>query len=118
MKRPLFLAALSSLLILILGASSLMAVPREAYKFSAPAGTSVHELGSHTVRVEASAKVTVYIIFEGNEVSGAVDPSNGAATVTITVIDDEGDEVIFDAHVRKLTPFEFLFPHETGHGEG
>lgn len=119
MKRRLFLTAICGLVFGLLGVSSLEAVPRESYKFSAPAGTSIHQLGSHTVRVEASSRVTIYIVFEGDQVSGAVDPSSPPATVTITVVNDEGDdEVIFDGQVRKLTPFEFLFPHETGHGEG
>jgi hypothetical protein len=119
MKRPLLLAAAIGLLMCVLGASSLMAVTKESYKFSAPAGTSTHELGSHTVQVESSARVTIYIVFEGSSVTGAVEPRENAATVTITVVDpDEGDEIIFEGRVRKLTPFEFLFPHETGHGEG
>ena len=119
MKRRLFLTAACGLLLGLLGVNSLQAVPRESYKFSAPAGTSVHQLGSHTVRVEASSKVTIYIVFEGSQVSGAVDPGSQPATVTITVISDDGeDEVIFEGQVRKPTPFEFLFPHETGHGEG
>ncbi|HEX9641533.1 MAG TPA: hypothetical protein VGB13_09490 [Candidatus Krumholzibacteria bacterium] len=118
MKRPILLAAVCSLLLCVLGASSLLAVGQESYKFSAPAGTSTHQLGSHTVRVDASARVTIYLVFEGTTVTGAVEPGETVATVTITVIDDDGDEVIFQGLVRKLTPFEFLFPHETGHGEG
>lgn len=104
----------------LLAAGVLSAAVTENYKFASPAGTTVHQLGEHRIQVTASALVTIYLVIEGNQVEGAVEPKQGATDVTIILLGDPGedDTLLFQGRVKSLTWFEQLIPHETGHGEG
>jgi len=106
--------------VLLLVAGVLPAAVTENYKFAAPAGTTVHELGEHNVQVTSSAPVTIYLVIEGDQVEGAVEPQQGSADVSILLLGDPGqaDTLLFQGRVKTLTWFEQLIPHETGHGEG
>ena len=92
------------------------------HKFSAPAGITQHQLGGQTVQVNASAPVIVYVIVNGDTVTGAVEPAFGQADVSITLMNDpvskEYDQLLFHGRVREITWFDSIQPHETGHTEG
>lgn len=114
-------ARLGLIAVLLLVAGVLSAATTANYKFAAPAGTSVHQLGEHQVQVSSTALVTIYLVIEGSQIQGAVEPKEGAADVTIILLGNEpgeDDTLLFQGRVKALTWFEQLIPHETGHGEG
>jgi hypothetical protein len=107
--------------LLLFAAGLLTAAPSSNFKFSAPAGTSVHQAGEHQIQVTASARVTIYVVIQGTTVTGTVEPTVDPTDVTILLLDQEGegdDTVLFEGRIRVPTLFESVIPHETGHGEG
>jgi hypothetical protein len=106
--------------LLLLAAGLLTAATASNFKFAAPAGTSQHQAGEHQIQVTASGPVTVYIVIQGETVTGTVEPTMDPTDVTILLLGQDGEEdtVLFQGRIRIPTLFESVIPHETGHGEG
>mgnify|MGYP000511859211 CR=1 FL=1 len=69
-----------------------------------------------TLRIETTAPVVLYLQISDGDITGTVESSGVAASVTITLLGPP-DEVIFRGRVGRGTIFAEYFPHETGQGE-
>lgn len=76
-------------------------------------------VGGVTLRISNDAPIVLMLEISGDTVGGLVEPardSGGQATVEIFKVGPP-DALIFKGKVSKATPFDDIYPHETGHAE-
>lgn len=76
-------------------------------------------VGGVTLRISTDAPIVLMLEISGDSVEGLVEPardSGGQAVVEIFKVGPP-DALIFKGKVIKATPFDDIYPHETGHAE-
>ena len=115
--RPVLRSTLHVLLLatVLVAAVSVLAAPARL-KVTVAAGSAEIPFAGNTYLVSTTHDIVVYLLQEGGQVTGMVEPvvSDTQPYVTIAV-QGNPDETIFSGKVVGPTPFDSVCPHETGH---